>query len=414
MLEEYLKLFEDEVLSLQSLTLEDMVRSMKKEREKILYIDDVSGYSVVANLWAKRERFHKVLGENLINLMLKSIENPTEYDMVEFDMKSEDFSLTDFPVPQYYEGDGGRYFTSAVVFAEYNGKRNASFHRMMILDDKRVAIRLVPRDLYAMHKDAMEHGEEVKIGVAIGLEPNVLLAAATSVDYSMDEMKIASTMRLQALGEKEKMMRLPNGISVPYHAELVLEGKITSEYVEEGPFLDITGTYDIVRKQPVAVFEKFYHRGMPTFHLLLPGGYEHYNLMGLPREPTIYGEIKREGINVLDVRLTYGGCSWLHAVIKIKKKSEEDGKKAIMAAFRGHRSLKHVIVVDDDIDIGNIEEVEWALATRFQGDRDLIKIEHARGSSLDPSSYGDEHFTTKLGFDATAPLFRREKFKRIR
>ena len=199
---------------------------------------------------------------------------------------------------------------------------------------------------------------------------------------------------------------------MPYESEIILEGRITDEYVKEGPFLDITGTYDLVREQPVVVFEKFYVRKKPIFHLLLPGGYEHFNLMGMPREPTIYREVKKEGVDVIDVRLTPGGCSWLHGIIKIKKRREEDGKRAIYGAFRGHGSLKHVVIVDEDIDIWNMEEVEWAIATRFQGDRDLIKLEKVRGSSLDPSSY-EGHLTTKLGLDATAPIDERGKFRRF-
>ncbi|OYT58186.1 3-octaprenyl-4-hydroxybenzoate carboxy-lyase [Euryarchaeota archaeon ex4484_178] len=366
MLEKYLEEFQEEVVRVKTATRKDMVNKMKEERIKILHFEDVNGYEVMANIWSLRERFKKVFGQELIPLLLKSIENPMNYDTVDFDMDTHDFSLLDFPFPKFYEKDGGRYITSAVVFAEYEGKRNVSFHRMMILDDRRAAIRLVPRDLYRMHLMAKERGEELKVGVVIGMEPNVLLAAATSVDYSMDEMRI-----------------------------------------------DITGTYDIVRKQPVVVFERFYYRKRPIFHILLPGGYEHYNLMGLPREPTIYREIKRAGVEVIDVHLTPGGCSWLHAVVKIRKNREDDGKRAIEAAFKGHKSLKHVVVVDEDIDIKNMEEIEWAIATRFQGDRDMILYENVRGSSLDPSSHGEEHLTTKVGVDATAPLGRLHKFRRV-
>jgi len=410
MLADYIELFGD-VKRFKKATLEEVAEEMKKERKKILYFEDVNGYKAVANLWSERWRFEVFFNMHMIPLLLKSIEEPKEYKTVDFDMHSEDFSLLDFPFPKYYPGDGGRYITSAIVYAEHGGKRNASFHRMMLLDDERVAIRLVPRDLYRMHKDAVEHGEELKIAVTIGNEPNMLLAAATSSEY--EELRIASAIKSNAFGRKEEVMRTPNGILVPYNSEVVLEGRITSEYVDEGPFVDITGTYDIVRKQPVVVFEKFYHRSDPIFHLLLSGGYEHYNLMGMPREPTIYREIKKSGVDVLDVYLTPGGCSWLHGVVKIRKRSEDDGKKAIDAAFRGHGSLKHVVVVDEDINIHNPQDVEFAIATRFQGDRDLIMYKNVRGSSLDPSSFGKEHLTTKIGLDATAPAGKLDEFRRV-
>ncbi len=412
MLGDYIEVFGD-VLRFKGLTLDEVAEKMKEERKKILLFEDVNGYDAVANLWSERWRFEVIFNMELIPLMLESIVNPKNYEIGDFDMQSEDFSLLDFPFPKYYPGDGGRYITSAIVFSEHNGKRNASFHRMMILDERRVAIRLVERDLYRMHRDAVEHGEELKIAVSIGNEPNVLLAAATSVDYDTDEMEIASAIKSIATGKRESMMRLPGGILVPYNSEIVLEGRITDEYVNEGPFVDITGTYDMVRKQPVVVFDKFYHRGAPIFHLLLSGGYEHYNLMGIPREPTIYREIKNSGVDVLDVYLTPGGCSWLHAVVKIRKRSEEDGKRAIEAAFKGHRSLKHVVIVDGDIDIRNPEDVEFAIATRFQGDKDLLIFKNVRGSSLDPSAYGKNHMTTKIGVDATMPINGREKFIRV-
>jgi UbiD family decarboxylase len=123
--------------------------------------------------------------------------------------------------------------------------------------------------------------------------------------------------------------------------------------------------------------------------------------MGLPRESTILKSVSQVVPRVNGARLTEGGCCWLHGVVSITKQREGDGKNAIMAAFSGHPSMKRVVVVDSDIDIYNDEEVEWALATRFQADRDLVVVSKARGSTLDPSSDG---LTTKMGLDATKPL----------
>src|SRR5450756_1461180 len=108
-----------------------------------------------------------------------------------------------------------------------------------------------------------------------------------------------------------------------------------------------------------------------------------------------------------DVNVNPGGCSWLHAIVQIDKQNEDDGKKAILAAFEGHRSAKHVYVVD--IDIYNPLEVEWAMATRFQADRDLVILDRAPGSSLDPSADTGTHLTSRVGFDLTHPLESRGK-----
>ncbi len=116
------------------------------------------------------------------------------------------------------------------------------------------------------------------------------------------------------------------------------------------------------------------------------------------------------------VRLTEGGgAMWLHAVVSITKQHEGDGKNAILAAFAGHPSLKRVIVVDEDINIYDDREVEWAVATRFQPDRDLVIVPNARGgSSLDPPS-AEKGLTAKWGgIDATKPLSREKEFERAR
>jgi UbiD family decarboxylase len=176
------------------------------------------------------------------------------------------------------------------------------------------------------------------------------------------------------------------------------------ERAAEGPFVDLTGTYDIVRQEPVFQVTCLTHRKDALWQALLPGKREHQMLMGMPREPTIFKEVQGAGVTCLDVNVNPGGCSWLHAIIRIEKKKENDGKRAIEAAFQGHRSCKHVFVVDSDIDIYNPLEVEWAMATRFQADVDLIVKEREKGSSLDPSADPETSFTVKCGFDCTKPL----------
>jgi len=157
----------------------------------------------------------------------------------------------------------------------------------------------------------------------------------------------------------------------------------------------------------VARIKKIYARKNAYFHALLPGGLEHKTLMGMPREPTIYNEVAKV-CDVKDVYITPGGCSWLHGAVSIYKKNEDDGKKAIEAAFKGHKSMKHVFVVDDDIDIHDSSQIEWAMATRFQGDKDMV-IKKEKGSSLDPSSDLETRMTTKVGFDLTIPWGRDKK-----
>jgi UbiD family decarboxylase len=197
---------------------------------------------------------------------------------------------------------------------------------------------------------------------------------------------------------------IDSDLLVPAESEFIIEGTVYLDRTHsEGPFVDLTETYDVVRNEPVLEVKTITHRREAIWHALLPGGLEHKLLMGMPREPTIFQKVNQV-VRCLDVNINPGGCSWLHAIIKIDKQHEDDGRQAIAAAFAGHTSCKHVFVVDQDIDIYDPAEVEWAMATRFQGDRDLIIWERAPGSSLDPSADAETHLTTRLGFDLTASL----------
>jgi UbiD family decarboxylase len=240
---------------------------------------------------------------------------------------------------------------------------------------------------------------EVDVAVSIGAPPNVLAAAATSVELGVDELEIAN-----ALAPLQVVRARTVDVFVPAESEFILEGTVYRDRRHvEGPFVDLTETQDVVRKEPVFVVKAITHRRDAIWQALLPGGLEHKLLMGMPREPTIFRKVN-EVVRCLDVNINPGGCSWLHAIVQIDKQSEQDGRLAIEAAFAGHRSCKHVFVVDKDIDIYNPLDVEWALATRFQGDRDLVVKPPEPGSSLDPSAEPGSHLTTKMGFDLTRPL----------
>ena len=216
----------------------------------------------------------------------------------------------------------------------------------------------------------------------------------------IDELSVA-----HALAPTPLVKCITNDLEVPADAEIVLEGRITHRTNSEGPFMDLTETMDITREQPIIEIDLVTHRRNPIFHALLPGGLEHKMLMGMPREPTIFAEVNKVA-RCTGAAITPGGASWLHAVVQIEKGGVEDGRLAIEAAFKGHTSLKHVWVVDTDINIYNPAEVEWAMATRFQADKDLVVHPEQPGSSLDPSGThvpGEKSRTTKAGFDCTIP-----------
>lgn len=320
--------------------------------------------------------------------------------------------LNSLPILRYMPKDGGKYIASAVCIIKdpENGIRNICFHRLMLLDKNHFAARIVEdRGTDTVLKKV---GGELDIAICIGNSVPVLLAAATTLPHGVDELGMANAL------EETKLVKCKSiDIEVPADSEIVLEGRITKEKVQEGPFLDITETYDRVREQPVIEIKKITHRKNAMFHALIAGKGEHKLLMGMPKEPTIFNEVNKV-CKCKNVLITPGGTSWLHAIVQIHKENEDDGKKALEAAFKGHGSLKHCVVVDDDIDVYDMNEVEWAIATRAQADKNILILKDQPGSSLDPSAHQEpskKALTAKAGIDATIPLGKTDKsFKKER
>ncbi|HNT78259.1 MAG TPA: UbiD family decarboxylase [Anaerolineae bacterium] len=307
--------------------------------------------------------------------------------------------LTRIPIPRYHPLDGGPYITAGVtVIQDPDYGRNLCFHRLMRLGKDRLVGRIVEQR--GTHTAWLKAPDGLPLAVCIGVPPHILLAAAMSPAKGVDELQIA-----QALAPSGTVRALTVPLDIPADAELVLEGVLTHEFAAEGPFPDLTGTMDHVRQQPVFRVTAITRRRDPIFHALLPAGLEHKNLMGMPREPTIFAEVNKV-VKCTGVSITPGGCSWLHAVVQIEKAGPDDGTHAIAAAFQGHTSLKHVVVVDTDVNLYDPAEVEWAIATRFQANRDLILFPDRPSSSLDPSARqapGQKARTAKMGLDATIP-----------
>ena len=311
------------------------------------------------------------------------------------------------PVVAFYASPRRRYLTGTIVVARRGDGVNLSFHRMMLLGGNRLAVRVTPRHLHAL---LAENGGRAEVAVICGVHPAIEIAASVSGPPSLDELRVGAAL----LHGRLECADL-DGFPIPAHAELVLRGRFTGALADEGPFVDLTGTVDGVRRQPVLVIDRLYHRADWIYRTILPGGAEHKALMGIPQEPRILRIVANAVPGVAGVALTPGGCSWLHAVVAIRARAAGDGRNAGLAALAAHPSLKRVVVVDDDIDPFDAEAVEWAIATRCQPDRDLFVIPDARGSSLDPSRDPQTETTAKWIVDATIPFDRpRAEFLRVR
>ena len=320
------------------------------------------------------------------------------------DLKEISVDLYKLPILKFFERDGGRYITSGIFIARdlESGAINASIHRALVLDEENLAVRLVPRHLYQIHRKAEVRGQNLPAAILIGTPPIMYVTAAMSPPLGVYEAEVANAIINGSLKGTDGLLE---GVVLPMPTEIVLLGEfIANKRAKEGPFVDILGTYDIVREEPVFHVESISIRQDYMYYTILPSGYEHLLLMGFPREVAIYNVSSKTAPGIKKVRLTPGGGGWLHAVISMKKTVDGDPKNVIMAAFAAHPSLKLVIVVDQDIDPDNPQDVEWALATRMQPDEDIIIIKGARGSSLDPSADQQTLQTSKIGIDATRPL----------
>ena len=393
--------------------------------EKPVFFEKVreSSIPVAGGLLSSKDFIARGLGitkDQLLQKLSNALENPLPPEVANDgecqEIVEREVDLTKLPIMRYTEKDGGKYVPSAVAIIrdpEFNA-RNMCFHRLMLLDKNHFVGRIVEnRGTDTALKKA---GGELDIAFCIGNSTAVLLSAATTLPMGVDELGMANAL------EKTELVKCKTvDLEVPKDSEIVLEGRITKEKAPEGPFLDLTGIVDRVRLQPIVEIKCITHRRNPIYQTILAGRNEHKFLMGMPKEPTLFNEVKKV-CDCKDVYITPGGCSWLHAVIQIKKRNPDDGKKAIAAAFEGHKSLKHCVVVDEDINIYDPHDVEWAIATRFQSDKNTVILSNQPGSSLDPSgdlSEGKKATTAKAGFDATAPLvttgkgFKKEAYVKV-
>jgi len=376
--------------------------------EKPVIFDKVKGYpfKIFGGITSNRDIIAEGLGttkEQLLFKLVNALRNPKKPEIVgkapcqEIIIKDPD--LSKIPLLFHLDGDGGRYGSATVAtIKDPETGRNVSYHRLMEIGKNKFTARLIKKRQTRTTYDKVE--DDLEMAVCIGNSVAVMVAASLGPPSGVDEFSIAN-----ALDKTPLVKCVTKDLEVPAESEFVIEGRLTRDLDREGPFVDLTETRDLERQEPVFVVDCITHRKDAMYQALIPGRFEHKILMGMPKEPTIYDEVSKV-VECTNVLVTMGGGSWLHGIVQIKKKHPDDGKKAIEAAFNGHKSMKHVVIIDDDVDIYSSNAVEWAIATRFQGDKDLVIKPDQPGSSLDPSGKhdaGEKTLTTKIGVDATIP-----------
>jgi len=396
--------------------------SKKLELERAVLFPAPGGHPipVVANLFADRNWIADSLlvpADQLLSRFQHAVRHPLPWVEVpvgpvhEIIHREVDL-LRQLPIPKHNEHDSGPYITAALLIARNpnTGIQNVSIHRCQVSGPDRIGVLLLPRHTKHYFRMAEEAGEALEIALVIGVHPACILASQAIAALDCDEMEIAGAL----LGQAVEMVKCrTNRVRVPAHAEIVIEGRILPKVREpEGPFGEFPQYYGPRADREVIQVDAITHRKNPIFHTIVGGGVEHLLLGAIPREATLLDHLQRSFPSVRDVRLPRGGTCRYHLAVKIDKTSAGEPKNIIMGAFGGHYDLKQVVVVDMDVDIDDATEIEWAIATRFQADRDLVVVSGAQGSKLDPSSA--DGVSAKMGIDATKPLSTEPmEFKRI-
>jgi 2,5-furandicarboxylate decarboxylase 1 len=317
------------------------------------------------------------------------------------------------PLPTHNEHDSGPYVTAGLMITRNprTGKQNVSIHRCQVSGPNRLGVLLLPRHAHMFFEMAEAGGRPLEAAIVVGIDPLTLLASQAIVPIDVDELEIAGALQRRPLAV---VKCLTSDLRVPAEAEIVIEGRFLPGVREpEGPFGEFPQYYGERADNHVMEIDAVTHRKDAIFHTIVGGGLEHLLLGAIPREASMLAHLKRSFPNVRDVHLAPGGVCRYHLYVQIRKRQEGEAKNVMLGAFAGHYDVKQVIVVDEDVDIHNPTEVEWAVATRFQADRDLVIIPESQGSKLDPSTR--DGVGAKMGLDATKPLAASEMtFKRIR
>ncbi|WP_430784544.1 UbiD family decarboxylase [Virgibacillus flavescens] len=398
-----------------------VVRSRKGEQPFLF--DNVKGYSVpmAAGLGGSRKLMADSIGideTDLIPKIIDAIVNPIPTKTlptgpVHENVVTGPFDLDDFfPIPTFHAEDCGPYFVSGVlVVKDLEGKkRYTSIRRMKFIGENRTNIVITSPELSRQYAYFEEKGEPMEVAIMLGVVPAIVLASQVSTHlHHADKFNIAGAL----LGQSLDVVRCKTvDIEVLAEAEFVMEGKILPhERDQEGSFGELGGYYGGNMLQPIVEMSAITYRDNPISQTIFPASSEEKLPMCLVREVTLFSTVRQVVESVKAVHITMAAAARLHAVIQIEKRSEGDAKQAAMAAFASDKDLKHVVVVDDDVDIFNAEDVEWAIATRCQADQDVFIIPGAKGSPLE-SSHNLRGVTAKMGIDATYPLSAKEQFKR--
>ncbi len=376
----------------------------------ILFYEKVKGsiFPVVANVYSTKKKIASSIGidpRKFRERYIEAIKNQipprfvSDGPVMDETIGEKDVDIGTLPMMTYHEGDAAPYITAGIVLAEdpETGEFNASFNRLMYQSRNRAGIFMtIGKHLHEIYSRMEDQGKALPISISIGSHPAWALGALYIGAYGDNELGIIGGL----LGSPVEVMKGDlSGTLFPANAEIVLEAVIEPHIrEEEGPFCEFSGYATGKGLRPVVTIKSIHLRKKAIYQDICGGQHREHLLMAtIPMEANLYKSVKGAVPTVVDVHVP----APFSLIVSIKKRFQGQAQAAMIAAFSSEMYLKHVIVVDEDVNITNLQEVIWAVATRVQADRDIVIIPGVRGSSLDPSS-GNEGVVTKMGIDATA------------
>ena len=391
----------------------------KKEAPSLLF-EKVKGHQlpVIGNLLGTKKRLSMALGvdqENFFENALLKLEKRIPPALVKDRSPKEVITekgkidlLKLLPILTHYANDSGPYITSGITSARdpNNGMIGRGLHRMEVRGKNELGISLINpplSEIFAQHK---KENRKMEVATVIGVDPAILIASISKIPRGIDKLSVAGGLK----GKPIPMVKAETvDIDIPANAEIVIEGFIHPKGKEkDGTLGESSGYYMTFAKSPSIHVTAITYRKEAYFHAIVPWGLEVDNLLCLIHGIDFVPKMKREIPSLKQIHLipgTFGS----HAVMSIGTDQKGEVRRALSLAL-SFPNIKKAIIVDEDVDPQDDQEVEWAMATRFQGDMDLIIIPNLRGQPIDPSSR-EGFLTTKIGMDATRP--QKEGFEKM-
>src|SRR6516165_4331229 len=392
----------------------------RSNRSPVVILEKINGCEmpVVANVGANRRLLAACLGVDPRDLPIAFRERCQKYipcetvaqaawnDIV---IEGDAVDLTKLPITLQFSVDAAPYITAGQISARdpASGIDTTGFHRLMLKDKNRLGVSLHSRRrLYEFHRRAEEQGKSLPAVITIGTHPLHYMGSMVYA-YPPNTRKFEIIGGL--FGEPYRLARSGvEGLEVPAGAEIVIEGEILANVHEpEGPFSEFTGYASYRSTQNVFVAKRVRMRGDAMYQAVISGmSRDHILVSCITREGEILNALRRNFPNVKAVHVPHATCGAFMAFISLKKTADGEPQMAVMATLGTELYTKYVIVVDDDVDVFDINDVMWAVATRVRAEKDIFFIPGAKAAVLDPTSDPENFTVTKMGIDATRPAGR--------